>query len=223
LYSCNKNTPFVVYLYRALKKSSKDINIKEEDMKTPRILGTLILAFLLVTAMTGCSTPAYAVEGTVESVSQGPDGITIVVDGKTIVIPDAQIAGMLAEGTVVKIEFEVDDNGSLVALEIELEDEDNEDLDDEDTDGKQELKGTIESLTDTSVVINGQTIVFGDNIEIEGILEVGASVEIEYVEDNGSLVALGIEVEDEDNDDLDDEDSNEDTDDDDDDSGSDDD
>ena len=194
-------------------------------MKTPRILGTLILAFLLVTAMTGCSTPAYAVEGTVESVSQGPDGITIVVDGKTIVIPDAQIAGMLAEGTVVKIEFEVDDNGSLVALEIELEDEDNEDLDDEDTDGKQELKGTIESLTDTSVVINGQTIVFGDNIEIEGILEVGASVEIEYVEDNGSLVALEIEVEDEDNDDLDDEDSNEDTDDDDDDddSGSDDD
>jgi len=171
-------------------------------LKRVRLLGILILAACLVVPISGCTGQALALEGAIEGLNLNPDGITIVVDGQEIVIDsDTEIAGMLAEGTVIEAKFIVQDDGSLLALEIEVEESDNEaNLDD---DGDIELKGTIQSIaTDdntgdiTSIVIDGQEVLIDENTEIESTLAVGALVEVEYeVQDDGSLLAVEIEVE----------------------------
>ncbi len=92
-------------------------------MKIPRTLGTLITAALLIVAISGCSGQAKA-HGAIESLSLGTDNITIVIDGQEIIINgDTEITGMLAEGTVIEVKFVVQDDGSLLAVEIEVEDD----------------------------------------------------------------------------------------------------
>ena len=91
-------------------------------MKIPRIIGTLIIAALLIAAISGCSGQANA-HGAIESLSLGTDNITIVIDGQEIIINgDTEISGMLAEGAVIEVKFAVQDDGSLPALRIEVED-----------------------------------------------------------------------------------------------------
>jgi hypothetical protein len=177
--------------------------------KIPRTLGTLIIAALLIVAISGCSGQANA-HGAIESLSLGTDNITMVIDGQEIIINgDTEITGMLAEGTVIEVKFVVQDDGSLLAVEIEVEDDD-EDTDDEDFD----IEGTIDSLSDnTSIVVDGQTFLINGDTEIEGTLSANATVEVEYVVQNdGSYLAVEIEVEDDDEAELDDEESNDDED-----------
>ncbi len=86
--------------------------------------------------------------------------------------------------------------------------EDLEGLDLLDEDG-QEVVGTIEALTDTSVTVDGLEYAVNDDTEFEGIdglasLAVGDVIEIEYEEDNGSRTALYIELDDGSGDDDDD-------------------
>jgi hypothetical protein len=82
------------------------------------------------------------------------------------------------------------------------------------SEGTTDIEGTIDSLTDNTVVIDGQTILINADTEIEGTLAVGATVRVEIlIQPDGSLLALEIEVVDEDDDDEDDEDDDEDDDD----------
>ena len=113
--------------------------------KIPGVIGTLIIAALLVIAVSGYSNRAHALEGT--------------IDGQGILVADL-------------------DNGDIGDEEFEIE-------------------GTIESLTDTGIVVDGQEIIIDETTEIEGILAVGTMVEVEaLVQDDGSLLALEVEVED---------------------------
>ena len=90
-------------------------------MKIPRIIGTLIIAALLIVAVSGCSGQAYA-QGAIEGLSLNTDNITIVIDGQEIIINrDTEITGMLAEGTVIEVKFVVQDDDSLLAVKIEVE------------------------------------------------------------------------------------------------------
>lgn len=169
--------------------------------KMTRLLGALILAALVVVPISGCTGQALAMEGPIDRLSLDPDQITITIDGQEIVInSDTEITGALAEGTIIKVKLKAQDDGSLVALEIEVEGNDNEaNLDD---DGHIELKGTIQSIaTDdntgdiTSIAIDDQEILVDEYTEIESTLAIGDFVEVEYaLQDDGSLLAVEIEV-----------------------------
>ncbi len=93
-------------------------------MKIPRIVAILVIAALVIMTAGGCANgQALALEGTIESLSLNPDGtIVAVVDGETIIIDlNTKITGALVPGTVIEIEYEVQDDGSLLALEIEVD------------------------------------------------------------------------------------------------------
>lgn len=173
------------------------------------------------------------VRGTLESLSED----SLIVDGATYVITGAsEMEEDLQIGNIVKVNFYEDDNGDLIVLKIELEEQDMEheddDLDDENGDDErdddemdeedseeQEAYGTLESLSEDSLVVNGVTYLLDGDSEMEEELAVGDSVQVEFYEnENGDLIILDIELEDEDmdtpspTDEVDDDDSDDDSD-----------
>lgn len=148
--------------------------------------------------------------GVIDSIS----GTTYVVSGKTVNTDAATvISGTLAVGNVVKVEALLNTDGSFMATAINLvqsqtdkntEDHQGEDSDDqgedqsEDESGKEvEMAGTVDSFSDTSIVVGGVTFAINDKTEIEGTLAVGAMVKIEGVtQTDGTTIAHEIEVKD---------------------------
>ena len=104
--------------------------------RMPRILGTLIVVAIVVATISGIMlvqrANASELEGSFESISA--DGSHIVVEGKTFLInSETKVEGVLAAlapGSVIEIKYAEQDDGSLVAVEIEVED-DEADLDDD--------------------------------------------------------------------------------------------
>lgn len=123
---------------------------------------------------------------------------TLVIDGNT------EIVGQLVSGAIVQIRAKVQDDGTLLATRIAVKNNDDEHDDDDDD----EVEGTIQSIgaNNSSIVINGRTILVDEHTRIDdGHLAVGARAEVEVVEQqDGSLLATEIEIEDTDDDDNDD-------------------
>ena len=134
------------------------------------------------------------IEGTIETVN--PDG-SLVVNGITVFIDsDAEVKGNLVEGAQVKLEGSLQEDGTLLAQELKAR-------------GRQaaasgtdrEIEGLVEDILRDSdgniieIVVAGQTISAETLTRIEGLLEVGASVEIEGLEINGQFVATKVEGE----------------------------
>ena len=130
--------------------------------------------------------------GTIETVN--PDG-SMVVNGITVFIDaDAEIKGNLVEGAEVKLEGILQESGALLAQELKAR-------------GRQaaargtdrEIEGPVEEILRDSdgniieIVVDGQTISAETLTQIEGVLEVGVSVEIEGLEINGQFVATKVE------------------------------
>lgn len=181
-----------------------------------RIISVAAATTLLAAGVSACALPANAMAGTVEDIRFGPDGITVVIDGEEIhITSDTEIGGLLAEGTVIKVTLEVQEDGSLVATKVKVkaDNDSNSHSDDDDDDGKIKLEGIVESLSDDSMIVDGQTIAIDENTKIEGTLAEGAEVEVKVeVQEDDSLLALKIEVEDEDGDHDEDDDSDHDSD-----------
>jgi hypothetical protein len=58
-----------------------------------------------------------------------------------------------------------------------------------------DIKGTVQVVTPTAVVIDGKTIVVDSNTQIEGTLTPGTLIEIKAkIQDDGSILALKIEA-----------------------------
>lgn len=128
-------------------------------------------------------------EGTIDSFTTDE---LVLVDGPTFVIAEdvTDIKGTLAldaktkvkamsiEGILYALEIEVEEEIGLVALEqVTLE-----------------FKGTIDSISETEVVVDGQTV-FLNGAVIDGTLEVGVYVEVRAIQqEDGTLLALEIEV-----------------------------
>ena len=132
------------------------------------------------------------IEGTIETIN--PDG-SLVVNGITVSIDvDAEIKGALVEGAEVKLEGFLQEDGTLLAQELK-------------TRGRQasasgtdrEVEGLVEDILRDpegnilEIVVDGQTISAESLTRFEGLLEVGASVEIEGLEINGQFVATKVE------------------------------
>lgn len=59
-----------------------------------------------------------------------------------------------------------------------------------------EFEGTVQGVGNTSIVVDGKTMMINGDTEIKGTLAVGDKVEIEAVRQNdGSLLATAVEVE----------------------------
>ncbi len=66
----------------------------------------------------------FEIKGTIESLSS--DGNSIIVDGQTIIIQGAEVEGVLTIGADVEAEVTSQPDGSLIAQEIEVEDDDSD-------------------------------------------------------------------------------------------------
>ncbi|MCH8088024.1 MAG: hypothetical protein IIC81_09275, partial [Chloroflexi bacterium] len=95
------------------------------------------------------------------------------------ITPATKIEDPIAVGDFVKAKY----NPGLVAKKIELEPD------------ELDFHGVIESFSETSLTLDGQTFVIDADTEIEGELAVGAEAWVEARPSSGSLIALEIEVE----------------------------
>ena len=135
--------------------------------------------------------------GTLESQS----GDSLVVDGVSYLInAESEVEDELQSGDYVKVKYYEHENGDLIALEVEQEDQDrdddDDDMDDEDYE-EQEAYGTLESLSDDSLVVDGVTYLIEEDAELEEDLAVGDTVGVEFYEnEDGDLILLEVEVDD---------------------------
>ena len=169
-------------------------------MTITRVIGTLAIVLFVMTLLVALMPvhSAFAtvlpedpsseeIEGTIMWIS--PEGTAIVIDGKTIYIDDdTRIDGMLAVGAEADVEAVVRDDGSLLALRITV---------DEDV----ELEGTITKIvyredgTIKKIFVDGIKVFVNMDTEIEGMLVVGAMVEVDAVPHHGFLLATRIKIE----------------------------
>lgn len=167
-------------------------------MNTRKMLIALAIAGLLaiggIVGVLAQGASASDIKGTVTVLATD----SIVVDAETTILIDSntKVEGSLTTGSVVEIKARVLEDGKLLATKIEASSETDVDEDNGNEDYL-ELKGTINDLTDDSFDIGDNTIFIGDSTKIEGQLVEGATIEVEAItQDNGSLLAVEIEVED---------------------------
>ncbi|KXK52529.1 MAG: hypothetical protein UZ13_01277 [Chloroflexi bacterium OLB13] len=143
------------------------------------------------------------------------DATSMTVAGLVFNIATAHIDddGTLAVGVVVEVEYVVESDGSLRALDVDFKDDDDaDDSDDDDSDDDDaygdddHISGVVQSISGTMIVVEGMTFdISRASIDDDGTLAVGTFVEIEYVTlSDGSLLALEVEFEDDDLDEDDD-------------------
>ncbi len=113
------------------------------------------------------------------------DGTSFVITG------DTEIDGTLLEGATVEVEA-VGSGDALTATDIDVKDGDGDKPEEFD------LKGTITSLSDTAIELDGSvTVTRTPETKIKGILALDAKVKVEAFLDNGDVVASEIKVKEE--------------------------
>jgi len=124
------------------------------------------------------------------------DGATVVVTGRTNTQGFVEIDSieLLPAGTIVPagraVEVDTDSTSGSKAISFEVH-------------------GTVESISNNTLVINGQTVYLGQ-AKINGVLQTGVSVEVKgSYDDNGSFVASELKAEDSESDSDSDNDSDE--------------
>ena len=130
------------------------------------------------------------------------DATTITVGGVAFDITGAQIDddGILAVGTLVEIEFTVADDGRVIALDIEFEDDlsgdDTDDsIDDDDITADFVLSGRVEAIDGTRLTVNSITVdTNGADMDDDDTLVVGDAVTIYFQRDaTGALTVIEVD------------------------------
>lgn len=156
------------------------------------------------------------------------DGGIITINGQVFTLGEAfNLDGVDLIGGEVEIKFVVAEDGSLIIIEFEIEDEadDEEDLEDdeddldedaEEPDEEEEFSGNVTAIGDGTIEVDGTVIVLTEDTEFEGEFTVGSEVKVKFiVGDHGTLIAAEVEVEDdldEDEEDFDEDEGDEDDD-----------
>ena len=139
------------------------------------------------------------VDGAVSSVDGS--GETVTVDGISFAVTDQtefdadngpSTPAALQEGQFVEVEGTLRDDGSLVAREVEVEDDD---------EIERSITAPIESASDDSIALLGVTIDVTDDTEFDdlsraGELQADDRVEVDYVLSDDTRIATEIERED---------------------------
>ena len=114
----------------------------------------------------------------------------VVIDGLTIALAVlTELEGDLSVGSFAKVKALLQEDGSLVAREVEGKGADEEDYEGERD--EVEIEGTIDAVNeDGSIVVNGLTVSISALTEVKGSLVAGASVKIEgLLTGDGSVLA----------------------------------
>jgi len=139
--------------------------------------------------------------GTVESF----DGTTLVVNGQSIDVTSAEIEGEIAVDSLVKVHAVPTGSNSWAAREVEplMVDDDDDDINPVST-GEFEIRGTLEEVGESFVVVAGQTISL-TSAEVKDTLTPGVLVKVHVLPSDDGLMAREIEnaVGDDDDDDDD--------------------
>jgi len=144
---------------------------------------------------------ATDVNGTADNVTS----TNITVGNKTLVIDsNTKIIGELVSGSFIQIRAKVQDDGTLLATKIQVKNNKDQKQfgNSENVSNDNVICGTIQSMSEnnTSMVINGQTVLINQDTKIEGQLAANATVEVKVVkQQDGSLLATRIEIKNNDN------------------------
>jgi hypothetical protein len=178
----------------------------------------ILMGILLSACAAGPSTPAAAEDNGIgdapriteivfTGIIEGLDGDRWVINGQTVQV-DASVVhgGPFIAGDTVKVEALVGDDGSVTAQRVESPSA--VDLAQEsattasstpgpltfDHSGT-EAFGTVESITDVSITIGGQTFPLAPGAEIKGAIAAGAFVKLHFtVNADGSLSVREVEI-----------------------------
>jgi hypothetical protein len=114
------------------------------------------------------------------------------IGNQTILITtQTELTGTIEVGDLVRVYASYDQDGSLIAREIALEDPEIS-IEDE-TRNVIEFVGTVETITSEAWVIGGWTVAITSQTEIQGNIEVGDLIKVEaYSSEDGSLEAFEI-------------------------------
>lgn len=172
----------------------------------------LALGGLLLFTATPASADEIEVEGAIEALGES----TLTVEGYTFLVTEATefddgLDGFadLEVGQYVEVEGFYAEDGTLIADEIEADDDGDDDGDDGE-DNEVEVEGLITELTDDGLTVGGFFFLVTEATEIENDddeiafedLELGMFAEVEgFTNDAGDLIADEIEIEGDDGDD----------------------
>lgn len=109
----------------------------------------------------------------------------LVIGGYTVIVDEnTDTEGELMTGLTAKVEGVLQEDGSILASKIEVEE----------IEAEMEFEGTITSLE--PLVIGGYTVIVDENTETEGAPVVGLTAKVEgLLQGDGSILASHIEVE----------------------------
>ena len=125
------------------------------------------------------------------------NGTSLVIGGFTFDVTGAEFNGPVVVGQVVEVEASFADDGSLIARELDDEDDpaddDDRDAADDDRPGEFELVGTLDAIDGDTIVVNGQAIDVA-NAEIRNQLVTGMLVRLHLRNQNGQLIAREVQT-----------------------------
>jgi hypothetical protein len=108
-----------------------------------------------------------------------------------LVTSETEITGTIEVGDLVRVHASYDQDGSLIASEIVLEESETP-IEDE-TRNMIEFVGTVETISSEAWIVGGQTVAITPQTEIQGNVEVGDLIKVEaYSSEDGSLEAFEI-------------------------------
>ncbi len=126
---------------------------------------------------------------------------TWTINDKTVTITDqTEIKDAIILGKTVKVEARVAIDGTISATQIKLATSEDFTTQGDSQDGEHDaievkVSGSVETYSDTSITVNGQVIALLPSTKIEGVLAMGAQVEVEATMGaDGTLRAQSIEV-----------------------------
>ena len=134
-------------------------------------------------------------EGEIEGIFQGIDeNGNWIINGAKVAVDDlTDVEGSPAIGSRVEIKTTYQDDGSLLAIEVEVEEKDKGKLH-----RKAKLEGVIQAIEDNgeTLIVDGHKVILSPLTGLEGELQVGAFIKVEaHIQKDGSLAAREVEAE----------------------------
>jgi hypothetical protein len=127
-------------------------------------------------------------------VLESNSGASWTIAGTTVmIVPQTQIKGNLVVGDFVKVHAWQQQDGSLIAREIEKEDDSGSEFEND----KDEVKGVITAINGDSITVAGVLVLINSFTEVKGSFQIGDYVEVEgLLQSDGSILAREIKQDD---------------------------
>lgn len=112
------------------------------------------------------------------------------ISGQVVaIVPQTEIRDEITAGDIVKVRALLDEDGTLTAVRIEKED------DDDDSHNILRFVGAVEAMNSDSWIVGGQTILINDLTDIRDAINLGDIIKVRaFLAEDGTLTALRLEL-----------------------------